>query len=188
MKEIFLYSSSIFFALAYISYIISILRGRTKPHRTTRFVVLVVANITTLSLIAQDSSVAIWIASIATIFSWIVFLLSLKYGIGGWSKTDIACLIIALLGIYVWKITNNPQLAFFASIIADFIGMLPAFIRTYRHPRTEGIGFYAIDAVGAGLNLLAISAWLPQEYIYPLYYLFLDACMLTLIFRQKIKI
>ncbi|OGK16683.1 hypothetical protein A2774_00075 [Candidatus Roizmanbacteria bacterium RIFCSPHIGHO2_01_FULL_39_12c] len=53
---------------------------------------------------------------------------------GGWSKSDIICLVIAFMGIFLWQITKNPVISLYFAIVADFTGMIPAIIKTYKYP------------------------------------------------------
>ncbi len=185
MKEIFLALSVVSEIAAYLFYARAILKKEARPHRTTRFVLLILSNLTVLSLFAQSNSVAIWLAGVYALFSWLLFLLSFKYGMGGWSKTDILCLVIALFGIVTWKITNNPALALYSAIFADFTGMIPTLIKSYYHPKTEVWYFFFLAGFGAGLNLLAIHEWTLQQYAFPLYILLINIVMVSLLLRSK---
>lgn len=106
---------------------------------------------------------------------------------GGWEKSDIACLLIAILGIVLWRLTNNPMLALIFSLIADFTGMIPALIKTYKFPETEVWYFYALDTVAAAFTIAAISLWTPKEYIYPLYILGINLIMSVLCLRKSVR-
>lgn len=76
---------------------------------------------------------------------------------GGWSKSDIICLVFALIGIIFWQITKNPAIALYFAIGADFIGMIPAIIKTYHFPETEIWSFFALDVFAAIFSLLALK-------------------------------
>jgi hypothetical protein len=52
--------------------------------------------------------VAIFLAAVSALQSIVIFSLCIKHGMGGRSKSDIICLIIAAMGILIWKLTNNP--------------------------------------------------------------------------------
>lgn len=173
--------------LSPIFYARAIILGQAKPHRTTRLVILLSTLLTTASLFAQQNTVAIWIAGVSTIQACIVFALSYKYGMGGWAKIDIICLCIALLGLAFWKYTNNPLLALFAAIIADFTGMIPTLIKTYKFPNTESWPFFGIDTVAALFTIAAIQLWTIDQYSYPLYLLVINGLMVVLIIRLHLK-
>jgi len=112
-----------------------------------------------------------------------IFTLSLKRGMGGWSKTDLSCLFIALIGIVLWKVTENPVVALYCAIGADFTGMIPALAKTYKFPKTEVWTFYLLDVFAAFFILLALETWTLQEYSYPIYIMLINLVMVILIVR-----
>jgi len=106
---------------------------------------------------------------------------------GGCAKSDIVCFIIAIGGILLWQTTNNPALALYASIAADFPGMIPALIKTYRYPQTEVWSFFALDVLASGFSLMAVNSWTLQEFSYPLYTLIINAVMVMFILRPQLS-
>ena len=187
IKTILIICSSMFALFSPIFYTLSILRGESKPHRTTRFVVLTITFLSFAALLAQHNTVAIFLAGVSCVQSILIFSLCIKYGMGGWAKTDIICLIIAGIGILVWKLTNNPMMGLLASILADFVGYIPALIKTYKFPETETWIFYILDVFAATFTILAIRNFTYQETSYPIYILAINLLMVVFILRPKIK-
>lgn len=105
---------------------------------------------------------------------------------GGWSKGDILCLFIAFIGIFLWQTTKQPVLALYSAILADFTGMIPALLKTYRLPHTETWIFYFLDVFAALFSLFALSVWTLEEFSYPLYIMIINAVMVLLIARPKL--
>lgn len=187
MQNILIAVSSILAFVSYIVYIIAILKGEAKPHRTTRFVLVIITSLATASLFAQGSSVAIWLSGVFTFGCILIFLLSLKFGMGGVAKTDILCLIFSLGGIIFWRVTSNPIYGLFASIGADLVGQIPMLIKTYKFPETEVWAFYFLDVLASIFSLLALQRWIFQEFTYPLYIILVDSITILLILRPKIR-
>ena len=183
MPSVFIVISSLLALISPIVYSIAIFKGEAKPHRTTRLVLLLITSLTTASLFAQKNQVAIYLAGVSTIQSIMIFTLSLKRGMGGWSKTDMLCLFIALIGIALWRITENPVVALYCAIGADFTGMIPALAKTYKFPKTEVWTFYLLDVFAAFFILLALETWTLQEYSYPIYIMLINLVMVILIVR-----
>jgi len=188
MQKFFLVLSILTALFSPLVYTKAILRGEAKPHRTTRFVLLLITSLTTASLFAQHDQVAIWLAGVSTLQSILIFILSIKRGMGGWAKTDLLCLFIALFGILLWKTTSNPTLALYSAIFADFTGMVPALVKTFYYPKTEVWSFYLLDVFAAGFNLLALKGWSPQEFSYPIYIMLINLAMVLLIIRPKLSL
>jgi len=183
MQTIFIVISSILAIVSPIIYTRSILKGEAKPHRTTRFVLLLITTLSTASLIAQHNTVAVWLAGISTLQAIVIFYLSIKRGMGGWSRSDISCLVVALFGIIIWRTTNNPLLGLYFSILADFTGMVPALIKTYKFPHTEIFWFYILDTVAGLFTLLAVNSFTPEQVAYPIYIFLINLTMTILILR-----
>ena len=186
MKTTFIFVSSLLAFISPLIYAKAILKGQAKPHRTTRFVLLIITSLATASLFAQHDTVAVWLAGVSALQSILLFGLSIKHGMGGWAKTDILCLLIALAGIVIWQTTKDPSLALYASIAADFTGMLPAIIKTYKYPHTEIWSFFLLDVFAAIFSLLAVKTWTVQEFSYPLYIMIINSIMVLLIIRPKL--
>ncbi|MFA6256614.1 MAG: hypothetical protein WC606_05590 [Candidatus Absconditabacterales bacterium] len=187
IKTILIICSTMFALFSPIFYTLSILKGESKPHRTTRFVVLSITFLSFASLLAQHNTVAIFLAGVSVLQSILIFILCIKYGMGGWAKTDIICLVIAGIGILVWKLTSNPVMGLLASILADFVGYLPALIKTYKFPETETWVFYILDVLAGLFTLLAITNFTYQETSYPIYILAINLVMVIFILRPKIS-
>jgi len=185
MPSIFIIISSILALISPFVYSLAILKGEAKPHRTTRLVLLIITSLTTASLFAQGNRVAIYLAGVSTIQSIVIFILSIKHGMGGWAKSDIVCLFFALTGIFLWQITKNPVIALYFAIGADFIGMIPAIIKTYRFPKTEIWLFFGLDVLAAIFSLAALKNWTLQEYSYPIYIMVINSLMVFLIVRRQ---
>ncbi|HSX19395.1 MAG TPA: hypothetical protein VLE91_04695, partial [Candidatus Saccharimonadales bacterium] len=165
----------------------AILKGEAKPHRTTRFVLLLDTCLSTAALFAQHDTVAIWLSGVSALQAVFIFALCIKHGMGGWAKIDLLCLAIALAGIVLWQTTDNPSLALYASIFSDFVGMMPALIKTYYHPETEIVSFFAIDVVAAIFSTLALKSWNIQQSAYPIYIMIINALMVILIIRPRLQ-
>lgn len=184
MKQLFLIFSILLPLYSPYIYIKSILRGKTKPHRTTRIVILVISLLTTASLIAQHDRVALWLSLVSTLQAIAISALTFKYGIGGSSKIDLLCLLLSGIGILWWQTTNDPAYGLYFAISADFIGMVPTLTKTYRFPETENWAFYGIDAVASACNILALKNWELASFAYPLYLLVINALVAKLAVRS----
>lgn len=186
MKTLFIVVSSLLALISPVIYARAILKGEAKPHRTTRFVLLLITGLATASLFAQHDNVAIWLAGISTLQAILIFSLSIKHGMGGWGKADLICLAVAFLGIVLWQTTADPSLALYCSIGADFAGMVPALIKTYRLPETEIWQFYLLDVFAAFFSLLALSVWDVQNFSYQVYIFGINLVMVFLVLRPKL--
>lgn len=188
MREILIVLSMLCSIISSSTYINAILRGQAKPHRTSRIVWLVVTTIILASMVVSGTKTAIWQVIVLEIFSIVLFFLSIKFGMGGWAKGDIVALILATIGIVGWQISKDPLVALIFSIFADFSGMLPTTIKTWKRPDTEIVAFFLFDVFAGLFTLFAISDWTISEYLFPLY-VCIVGCINTsiLVYRKKQK-
>jgi len=158
MRTALLTLSTILITAAGLIYCASIIRGRTKPHRTTRFVVLVILTLSFVSILADHANTGAKVYSGILFVSAIAFLaLSFRsgFGMGGTSVFDWVCLAVALAGVAAWQIAGNPILGIWFALLADLVAYLPAYVKTWRQPDTESPWLYALSALASFLSLIA---------------------------------
>ncbi len=189
IKNTFLIASIIIGFLEYPIGFYSIYKGEYKPHRTTRTIILIIMSIVTLSLFAQGDRVGLFLAAAQWIGCVVLFILSLKYGIGGVSKLDLAVLVFAVITIIIWRTTNNPTLALYMALLSDIIGMSPTLFKSYRQPFTEDPKFYITGATAGFFNLLALQSYDVKDLVFPAYIFLINLLIVVIILmNRKLKI
>jgi hypothetical protein len=151
----------------------------------TRFIVWLAASISFFSLWADGSTGAVWLAGVFAFRNTFLFLMSLKYGMGGVATVDKYSLVIAIAGLVGWQVSGDPLIALLFAILADFVGFVPALIKTYKEPNTEGPWFYYLETTAVLLNIVVIGAW-SIDLLFPVHILLTNIFMLGLIFRGKV--
>jgi hypothetical protein len=141
-----------------IPYIASILKGHTKPSRAAYAIWLIIDLITATSYIAAGARSTIWVSVVLAASAFIIFCLSIKYGMGGSSKLDLFCLALAAIAITLWVTTNDPVTALYTSLIAGKIGYLPVVKKSYLQPETENTSSWVMVAVASVLNVFALTS------------------------------
>ncbi|HSX17125.1 MAG TPA: hypothetical protein VLH86_03435 [Patescibacteria group bacterium] len=153
---------------ASLAYVLSIVRGKSRPERMTRFLLVVITALMVASLWATDDTSGIWLAWVSFVQAIFIFGLSLKYGMGGRDRLDYACLALCGVGIGLWLLSDWPWMGLIASIAADCIAMIPALRKTIRLPHTELTLFYAVDTF-AGLFILFAGPYTLKAMALPAY-------------------
>lgn len=174
--------------VAFILYYISIYRGRTRPNRATWFVLTVVGVLIAISYYATGARNTLWIPIAYTIGPLIVFLLSLKYGEGGWTPFDRFCLFGCLISIILWKIAHSPEITLFLNILIDFFGILPTIKKSYFDPLSEDTLAWSVTVLASVLNIFAVETWTFSIGVYPVYMLFFNGMILALLLFSPKKI
>jgi hypothetical protein len=188
MRNALILISSILVMISPLFYVHSMLTGETQPHRTTRFVLLVITILATASLWGERGSAAFWLALISAVQCALTFVIGFRKGVGGWAPLDIACLVIAMIGVVVWRLNSQAVVVLMASIIADFVGCVPTIVKAYRLPKSEDWRFYMIDMVASVCSLLAVSAHTLLALAFPVYMILINGGVAVLALRKKVPI
>ncbi|MFZ3020107.1 MAG: hypothetical protein WA051_01120 [Minisyncoccia bacterium] len=112
----------------------------------------------TFALASAGSWNAVPMFSAFVLGSSIVLILSVKNGVGGFAKLDIICVLIALVGLAVWRMNaqGNPEVAVLANMLAGTTGTIPNIIKAYRDPESEDLTAWTMFLIGGFFNSLTI--------------------------------
>lgn len=170
MRNVFLAAGTLLPLLGTGVYVVSILRGISKPHRMTRLLLTVITGLSFFALLAGHDTSGVWLALVSFVQAIGIYLLSLKYGMGGRDTFDFICMALCTAGLAAWWVTGESLSGLLASILADLVAVLPSLRKTWRLPHTEDGWFYAIDTIAAALIVIAgpyhVSAVLFPGYIF----------------------
>lgn len=123
-------------------------------------------------------------AGIFCVQSIVIFGLSLWRGMGGTAVLDWVCLGVALAAIIAWGLSNDPIVGVWAGILGDFAAYVPAFIKTWRHPKTESPWFYLTSSLSAFLALVAYP--LAAASAFQIYIVLCGLTMTAFIYRRRL--
>ncbi len=163
-----------FFALVlnligYVPYIRDIFRKKVKPHRITWGIWTILTTIAAFNQVSNGGGYSsMFFISTAVLVSF-VFILSLKYGMGGASKIDRLCLILSLLLLIYWITVQETRLSTVLAVIIDGIAAIPTVIKTYHQPKTESYPQWILAGVAGLLTITAVPHFDWILIIYPLY-------------------
>jgi len=164
--------------IAFIPYIYSILKGKTKPARSTWFIWSIVTIMLFISYRAIGGGDAVWLSLGYVIGVGATALLSIKYGTGGWTTLDKTVIGGCALTVITWFLTGLPFVGLLMTMFTDILGGVPTIEHSYHHPEQENRLSWIIGFAANGLNLLAIEKWDFIHAAYPIY-LFLMVGIIT---------
>jgi len=144
--------------LGYIPYAKDILQHKVKPHRSTFFIWLILGLIAVFSQFAKGATNSLWLPGLETFGGLVIFILSIKYGIGGFNKRDYIALFIATLGLIVWYFTKEAAIALYLVIFVDAVGGYLTLHKTYSHPETETPLAWILSAIGAVFTTFSVGS------------------------------
>src|SRR3989344_3761392 len=134
VKVVFGVIAGIIAFTAYIVYIISIFRCKTKPNRATWWIWTFMGLVVGLSYYASGAENTIWVPFVEFIGPLSIALLSIKYGEGGLdNRTDLICLFGAVFSVILWIIFNNPVIALVSSLAVDSFAIIPTIKKSQKN-------------------------------------------------------
>ena len=185
MLEIFGYISGALMILSVIPYIRSILKGNTKPQRMTWLIWSILILIAFFSQLAKGASWSLLLTAGDGVAILITFILSIKFGVGGFRKIDLFSLAGAGVSLLLWYLTNEPAVALFLIILIDIIGVNLTFIKTWKNPETENWAGWAMCGVGGLFGILSVGSFNFILLAYPVYICLINSIMAIIVISRK---
>lgn len=152
-----------------IPYLRDTLRKETKPSRATwtLLTILLFIDILIQGELGTGWAIALTVGDFLACFS--VFILSLKYGTGGADKTDFICYFLWIVTVICWLGLDRPLLALHFGILADFIALVPTFIKSWRKPNEESTNVFLASSLAGFIALFAVETYSYGAVLLPLY-------------------
>ena len=151
------------------SYFLSTIRGETKPHRGTWFIWALLGSTAFISQAALGASWSLLFTGVDSLGSTAMFVLSLRYGVGGWTVIERVALVIAMIGIAASVIVRQPLVALIAAIIADVCGYALTIVKAYKKPSSEDVVTWTLIAFSALCGVVAVDRFQLDLLLFPFY-------------------
>lgn len=169
-------------------YIRDTLLLRIKPQRATFFIWSTLGAIAFFSQLAKGASSSLWLPGLETFGVIAIFLISIKYGVGGFGKQDYIALLVAGLGLIAWYLTKEAAIALYLVIFIDTVGLSLTIHKAYVFPDSEKHFAWLLSAIGGLLSLISVGSFDIILLSYPFYIMIANAAvMVALVLGKKRK-
>ncbi len=172
-----------------IPYIKGMLFGTTRPSITSWSLYFLLQII---SIAAQFSAGASW--SIIILFvstfniSVILILCVFGYGYKKHGLADLISIILFVLALLLWYLTDAPITALLLAVAADAFASIPTIVKSYKDPHSENLAGWFVYSASGVLSLLAAFGSSPANFVWPIYILLLGfAITLIILVGQRGK-
>jgi hypothetical protein len=152
-------------------YIRDTIRGETVPHRLTWTIWSVLSWIAVASQDADGAEWSLGMAIAQAMCTTAVCALSLRDGVGGLSRAEIAMGLVAAGGVAGWAIASDPVVATACVVLADSIGVAVMAPKILRDPGSETVVTYALAACSGACAAVAVGGLDGSLLLYPVYFL-----------------
>ena len=146
-------------ALSYIPYIRSMVRRQTTPHPYTWLIWSITTGTAAVGGWYGGGGYGVLLLALWSVLTFLVFLLSFKYGTKNITKGDVALLVLALLAILVWWQLNAPLLSILMVTAIDAFGYVPTIRKSFEEPWSESLSSWFLFTVTALIGLVALAQY-----------------------------
>lgn len=169
MLQIFGLFSGFLSVVMYIPYLRDIFRHTTKPERASWLIWSMLGGIAFFSQLAKGATDSLWLTGVQTLGVFLIFLLSIRYGMGGLARRDIIALVAAGVGLILWYVTNEAAIALIFVIIIDAIGGWLTALKAYEDPASETLITWLLSGTSGIFAALAVGSLNYVLLAYPIY-------------------
>ncbi len=172
-------------SLGGIYYLVETLTGRAQPNRITWLLWGVFPMVIFVAQRVQGVAGVSWASFVAGLTPLLVVAASFFNRNAYWKTEprDYGLMAAALLGLLLWALTDRPNLALLCSLVADGLASVPTLLKSYRHPRSESWGAYAVSALGFGISLLSVQTHTFEATAFVAYLFLLNGTLAALAAR-----
>lgn len=161
-------AASVVGIVGYIPYIVSTVRGKTKPHAFSWLIWTVLCAIAYVAQVSGGAGAGSIVTGVTAAACTILFLLAFVYGDRERTRFDWGCLIFALGSIPLWIAFSDPLFSVIAITIIDGVGFGPTFRKSYLRPDEETTSTFFVSGLKFLAGLLALEKWSIVTALYPL--------------------
>jgi len=180
------YLSGLLMFLAFLPYIRDILKKKTKPERASWFIWAMLGFIAFFSQLAKGASYSLYMTGVQAAGDLFIFILAIKYGLGGFEKRDRIALIFVVLSLVLWLFTREAIVALIMVILIDGTGGVLTIIKSYREPATETLSAWVFNTFSGLFACVAVGSLNPALLAFPIYIVVINfAIFMSIMFSRR---
>jgi|SRR3989344_1855315 len=174
--------AGVFLITGYVPYIYEVIKNKTVPNRASWFIWSLSTAVLLFGVMDTGTHEAIWVPVADALGCFIIFVLSIPKGVGGWKRTDQISLLICFLSLGIWWYTGDALLALFMNLAVYVSGYIPTIKKSIDNPMTESLFAWSLFFIGVVLNLITVAIGSDTGFAVWLYPIVLVATVGTLCF------
>jgi len=150
LRLLFLIVGILFIFAGDFGYLADTIKGRVKPNRVTWLlwgvmpVIIYFAELSrgvgAISLLTLATGIVPFAVFTATYFN--------RQSIWKLTKFDLTCGVLSMIGIVLWYLSKNGDIAIMFSILADIFVLMPTLKKSFTNPETESVRVYILNSIG----------------------------------------
>ena len=160
--------------LWYSWYIKDIIILKTKPHLFTWLIWWIITFIWFFIQFQNWWKAGSWVTWITSILCFIIFILSLKYWVKKFKKSDIISFILAIIAIILWLYVKIPLYSVILISIIDALWFYPTYRKSFYHPSDETLITFFVMWLKYNIAIFALGELSLVTTLYPIYVMFIS--------------
>ncbi|TAM53703.1 MAG: hypothetical protein EPN53_05000 [Acidobacteria bacterium] len=187
LPEYFAIIGAIIGSLGGFYYLYETIAGKAQPNRITWLLWGIFPMVIFVAQRAQGVEGLSWASFVAGFTPLLVVTASFFNEKAYWKSEprDYVLMAAAFVGIILWAVTANPNIALLFSLLADMLAGIPTLIKSYRHPRSESWIAYAISTIGFGTSFLSVQTYNFENTAFVAYLFVLNGAFAVLASRGR---
>jgi hypothetical protein len=185
MKEAFGIAALVISVAANIPYAIDIVKGRADPHRISWFIWTVLGGVYFISTIFESGATLFTVGEL--IGPVIIFLLSLKYGVGGHDRKNQLSLLVAMFALGLLFVHDGVIVSLVLALLVDAIAISITVRKVLLDRDSESKAFWALGALAALFAILSLDQYILVGLLYPVYVLSVSAYIFLISEENQLK-
>lgn len=168
----------------YLPYVISIVRGMTKPSLVSWAIWTVQGAALLATYIGLGQWEGIAVPVVTTIGPAIVMTLAWQRSRLTFTRIDIASIAGTLAAGVLWALSGNARWSLYCLVATDVCGAIPTVAKTAKDPTSEDLVSWIVFLAGNVLVGVSISEQTVNSLLYPSYLITLCATIVLLSLRR----
>jgi hypothetical protein len=165
--EILAYASLVIGIVSPVPYVIGTLKGRVKPQRITWLIFLVLNINFLISAIITHGNLWFTIGQMAG--PLMIFVLSIKYGVGGKSLFDIATLIFSAVSFTLLMVVDDKIFGLVLTLLIDAAAGTLTIKKVIKDRASESKLAWGMGALAGIFGLVSLTNYSVENLLFPLW-------------------
>jgi hypothetical protein len=150
VRNLILVVAGMFDLFANVPYILDSLKGKTKPNIASWSTWTLINGITIFAALNAGGAINTVILGFTYfVATLLILLIAVFKGTRKYTLFDGICQFLAIIGLILWQLSGNPNIALLFVIISGEIAAIPTFKHSYNHPNEETLSSFAIASLVA---------------------------------------
>jgi hypothetical protein len=174
--------------IGYIPYFRGIFKGQTKPHIFSWLGWGLMEAAAFFAQISAGAGFGAWVVGFSSLTCFIVVILAFFKGEKSITLFDWLAFGGVIIGLVLWKLTNNPLAAIILICITDALAFAPTFRKAYYKPGEEKMISFFLASVRSAISLAAMGSLNLTTALYPLSLIITNSTFVSMLYVRRNKI